>query len=189
MRTKLILISVLASLALAPLCHAADAVPEPASQSSTNAPSLLSGPAVDAFEFITTAGVSNWFAVPFATYDCTAHGFGGGVAIGYKLSDFVAPVLRFDYINSGIYSAQADMQLQVPVRILGKIEVVPFTFAGIAAPVSGAGDENWSVVGVVGVGTAVRLHRHWDLVADWEHWTGGPFDSNNQIRFGVLYKF
>lgn len=154
----------------------------------TNAP-VIGGPAAEAWKFITTEGVTNWFVVPFTTFDTTAKDFGGGVAVGYSVSRFVAPVIRFDYIGGGAYSAQADMQLQIPVKLFGKLEVIPFGFAGVATCIAGAGGHNGDAVGVVDIGGAVKLSSKFDFVADYELWTGGQFKGNNQIRVGLLYKF
>lgn len=168
---------------------AALAIPVRAQTTNVSTNSVISGPAADAWAFITTQGITNWFVVPFATYDTTAKDFGGGLALGYKLSDYVAPVMRFDYIHGGAYSAQADMQLQLPVTLFNKVTLVPFGFAGVATCFAGAGSGNGEAVGVLGAGGALKLSSKWDVVADYEVWSGGPFHSNNQIRFGVLFKF
>lgn len=154
----------------------------------TNAP-VISGPAADAWAFITTQGATNWMVAPFGIYSTTSKEWGGGLALGYKLSDFVVPVMRLDYLASEIWMPSMNLQLQVPVTILGKVTVIPFTFAGVATTVSGGGSQNGSAVGMLGVGGAVRIASHWDLVGDYELWNGGPFHSDNQIRFGVLFKF
>lgn len=155
---------------------------------STNAP-IISGPAADAISFITTEGVTNWMIAPFGIYSTTSKEWGGGLGIGYKLSDFVVPVMRIDYLASQLWMPSMNLQLQVPVKIMGKVTVIPFTFAGVATTISGGGNDNGSAVGMLGVGGAIRIADHWDLVADYELWQGGPFSSDNQIRFGVLFKF
>jgi hypothetical protein len=163
-------------------------VPVAGSTPGTNAP-LVSGPAADAWSFITTAGVSNWMVAPFGIYSTTSKEWGGGLAVGYKLSEFVVPVLRLDYLAGDIWMPSANLQLQVPVTIMGKFTLIPFTFAGVATTIAGGGADNGTAVGMLGIGGAVRLSSHVDLVGDYELWNGGHFHADNQIRFGVLYKF
>lgn len=151
--------------------------------------SMISGPVADAFNFVTREGITNWWICPFATYSETGKDFGGGLAIGYNLSQFVAPVLRIDYLRGSCYSMQGDLQLQVPVKLFGKVEVVPFGFAGAATALSDAGGHEGELIGVFGVGAAVRLSKHFDVAFDWEMWSGGQFDADHQWRFGLLYKF
>lgn len=158
-------------------------------QTNTNSTSIISGPAADAWNFITTEGVTNWMVAPFGIYSTTSKEAGGGLALGYKLSDFVVPILRIDYIGKEFWMPSANLQLQMPVTILGKVTVVPFTFAGVATTISGGGDQNGAAVGMLGIGGALRLSSKFDLVGDYEIWNGGPFKTDSQIRFGVLYKF
>lgn len=175
---KLILATVLALLTFAS-----------SAQTNTNNAPVISGPAADAWAFITTAGVTNWMIAPYAIYSTTSKEFGGGLGVGYRLSDFVVPTLRVDYLNKEIWMPSANLQLQVPVTILGKVTVIPFTFAGVATTVSGGGTDNGAAVGMLGVGGAIRLSTHFDVIGDYELWNGGPFRSDNQIRFGFVWKF
>lgn len=160
-----------------------------AADTPTNSPPIISGPAADAISFITTEGVTNWMIAPFGIYSTTSKEWGGGLGIGYKLSDFVVPVMRIDYLASQLWMPSMNLQLQVPVHIMGKVTVIPFTFAGVATTVSGGGSENGTAVGMLGIGGAIRIASHWDLVGDYEIWNGGPFSQDNQIRFGVVFKF
>ena len=75
------------------------------------------------------------------------------------------------------------------MKLFNKIEVIPFAFGGAATALSDASGHEGELVGVFGIGGAAKLSRHFDLVMDWEMWTGGPFKSDHQWRFGVLYKF
>ena len=108
--------------------------------------------------------------------------FGAGVALVYNVTPVVATVARLDYYDGSIWMPSGSLQLQLPVKF-GSVELVPFAFSGIATPVSG---KSPSAVGIFGIGAAVRISKRWDIVADYERWTG--FDQD-QIRFGALYKF
>jgi hypothetical protein len=156
-----------------------------AQELNTNtAPASLSGPAMDAIRFLSSSS-TNWMA---ATYGiATSEGqYGGGVAAAFRLSDYVAPTLRLDYLDGRVWMPSADLQLQAPLTLFGKLTLVPFAFTGIATPIAGRGADNGTVVGMFGAGGAVRLSSHLDLVADVEKWTGF---KGQQYRFGILYRF
>lgn len=155
-------------------------------QTETNTPpGVISGPGAEVLSFLGTA--SNLMVVPFGTYSTDNGGkFGGGIALAYKASDFVCPMLRFDYLDKQITMPSAALQLQLPVTIAGKITVIPFAFSGVATPISGKGNDNGAVSGMFGAGAAVRISSRFDLVGDIEKWTGF---KGQQYRFGVLYKF
>lgn len=155
---------------------------------STNAP-VISGPVQDAWDFVTTAGVSNWVVGTYGIYSETSKTWGGGVGVGYKLSDFVVPIFRMDMIGPDVYLPSGNLQLQVPVTLFGKLTAVPFGFGGVATTVAGGGNENGAVVGILGIGMAVRITKNIDLLGDWEIWEGGKFHQDNQIRFGAAWKF
>lgn len=154
-------------------------------QTSTNAP------APTLWDLATTG--SNYWAAPFMTYSVKDHSTGGGVALGYRATEFVNPLFRVDYFNHQLYTVSIDAQLQVPQTLLGKIPVVPFGLAGVETPLSGSA----STDAMVGIGAAVRLDflgtssfwQHADIVADYEQHFGLPEVQKRQIRFGFLYKF
>lgn len=153
---------------------------------STNDPTnpFLSGPVTKAIEFLSTG--SNWMAVAYGTTSDKFDKFGGGVALAYKASDFLAPTLRLDYYDGRIWMPSASLQLQAPLTLFGKVTLIPFAISGIATPISGKGSDNGTAVGIFGAGLAARLTTHFDLIADAEKWTGF---NGYQIRFGALYKF
>lgn len=167
----------------------------------TNGPvPTISGPLTDVFKFLGKG--SNWIVAPYgiiadSNAGSTKRDFGAGIALGYRLNDYVVPTLRLDWLKSQLWMPSADLQLQAPVTLFGKVTVVPFGFTGIATPVSGQGANNGSVVGLFGAGAALRLDflgsgafwKHTDVVADYELWTGGGFDNSKQVRFGLAYKF
>jgi len=114
--------------------------------------------------------------------------FGGGVALAYRLSDMIVPTVRLDYYDRELWMPSADLQLQAPITLFGKFTMIPFAFAGVAEALGGrsGGVSSGSVVGMFGVGAAVRLNSKWDALMDFERWTGF---SKDQVRLGVLYKW
>lgn len=157
---------------------------------------LITGPATQVIDFLTQG--SNYMIAPYGIIT-TDGKVGAGIGIGYKVSDFVVPTLRIDALTdqpvsghqSGpqgvtVWMPSASLQLQAPLTIMGKVTVIPFAFAGIATPVAGKGANNGTPVGIFGAGMAERLGTHWDLIQDFEVWSGF---SGNQIRLGVVYKF
>lgn len=140
---------------------------------------------------------SNLVVATYGIADTTTKEFGGGIGIGAKVNEFTVPTLRFDYINGGVWVPSANLQLQVPINIAVKngvpsARLTPFTFAGIATSFNNwQNGDNGSPVGMFGIGGALafpRLNDRVGLIADYERWTGGPF-NDNQIRFGLFYKF
>lgn len=141
-----------------------------------------------------TAG-SNYFAVPFATYSIGDHSFGGGVAIGYKITDVVAPMVRFEEFAKDWWNVSAQATLQPPRQLFGKFPVIPFAVAGVGTPMSG--DESGKLISIVGGGLVFNLDffgdawllKHSWLAADYEYWAGMPDRQTDQIRFGFGLSF
>lgn len=165
----------------------------PAGAQVTNQPpitNILSGPIVDAIDFVGQG--SNWFAVPFGMVSTDNKQWGGGLALGYKLSDFVVPLMRIQGIEDvdkhsfNIWMPSLTVQLQAPIVLFGKVTAIPLLYGGAGIPISGAGSINGDPVGILGAGLALKLSKKWDLVGTYEHWTN--FKAN-QILFGPLYKF
>lgn len=142
------------------------------------------GPAMDALRFLGTG--SNWMIAPYGIYGPSSHAYGAGVCALYKVSDFIAPGIRLDYFNGSVVMPSGQFQLQAPLTLMGKLTVVPFVFSGIATPLAGKGKDNGSPIGMFGVGAAVRVSSHFDIVLDVEKWTNF---QGNQYRLGFLYKF
>jgi hypothetical protein len=152
-------------------------------QTDTNNP-FTSGPLVTGLTWLGSA--SNIMGIAYGTMNDKADKFGGGVALAYKVSDFLAPTLRLDYWDGKVWMPSASLQLQSPITIGGKLTVIPFALSGIATPIAGKGTDNGTAVGIFGAGLAVRVSAKFDLIADCEKWTS--FDGL-QYRFGALYKF
>lgn len=145
------------------------------------------------WDFLTQG--SNYVFATYGIYNATSESFGGGIGAGYKLSEFVVPTLRLDYINHRFYVPSGSLQLQVPVTVLGKVRVTPFAFSGIATLLNAGSGDNGNVIGIFGLGGSISLvkgHDKWYvpdyLLFDYEKWTGGGF-NDDQYRFGVGFRF
>lgn len=169
------ILPLLAALALALPIHA---------QTLTNLPTFLDGPGGKVWDFLTAS--SNIMIAPYGIISTDGKKFGGGIGAGFRVSEFVVPTLRLDYYDGRVWMPSASLQLQLPVTLAGKLTAIPFAFGGLATPLSGKGNDNGSAVGIVGVGLAVRIGTHWDIIGDLERWTGFAKD---QVRLGVVYKF
>jgi hypothetical protein len=152
-------------------------------------------PASTLWDFLTTG--SNYWAVPYGTYSVSGHGVGGGLALGYKATEILNPVVRLDYFGGQFWMPSLTAQLQPPRTFMGKIPVIPFAIAGAATPISGNGAGNGTFVTILGAGVAVKTDilgsgwfwTHSDIVVDYEKWLGLPQQDQNQIRVGWLIKF
>jgi hypothetical protein len=111
---------------------------------------------------------------------------GGGIALGYFVSQYFVPGMRVEYLNKAFYQASFTSQLEIPIVLAGKFTVVPFAIGGAAVPFGGSANDPGSVQGIAGAGLAVRISSKWDLLADIEKWSATP---GQQYRFGVGYKF
>lgn len=173
-----------AILATCVLCITA--IADDASATTATQTNVISGPGVELLRFLTTEGATNWMIASYGIYDAGQKEAGAGMGFGYKVSEYVVPTMRVDWLADKVWMPSASMQLQAPVRLLGKLDLVPFAFAGIATPISGRGDDNGEVTGIFGIGGAMRITRHWDVIGDYEKWSGF---KGSQYRFGLLYKF
>lgn len=147
----------------------------------------LGEPADKIIQFLSVG--SNWMVAPYGIIGHDAEGnstAGGGIGAFYKLNEYAATGLRLDYLDGSLWMPSANFQLQLPLKLAGKIEVIPFAITGIASPLSGKGADNGSAVGIFGAGLAARISKHWDIVYDIEKWTSF---QGAQHRFGALYKF
>lgn len=135
---------------------------------------------------------SNWIAATYGIYDTTSKEFGGGVGVGYKISEYVVTVVRLDFIADRVFVPSGSLQLQLPINI-GRFKLTPFGFSAIATSLN-SDLSSGEPVGIFGAGGALTFNTdsQWyvpkGLIADFEHWTGGGF-NDDQIRFGVLFKF
>jgi hypothetical protein len=110
------------------------------------------------------------------------------------VNDFVVPTVRLDYLDGELWMPSASLQLQAPVKLFGRMTLIPFGFGGIATPITGKGSDNGTAVGIYGIGGAIRLDflggntSRWkplDIIFDCEKWTGFP---SQQYRLGFVWK-
>lgn len=166
---------------IAPDNCATDLPPAPA---LTNA-FTLGEPADRVLQFLGNS--TNWMVAAYGIMGHNSEGdraMGAGIGAFYGLNEFTGAGLRLDYLDGELWMPSGNFQLQVPIK-LGKYDLVPFMFGGMATPMKGKGvDDN--VVGIFGAGLALRITDRLDIVYDMEKWTGFP---ENQHRFGLLWKF
>lgn len=157
-------------------------------QVDTNTPPGLTNSVPGALEGVFTflGSGSNWMVAPYGLYDTGAKKPGGGVGLFYAITPNVVTGMRLDYVDGSLFMPSGNLQLQVPINFSPTVALVPFTFAGIAAPIGSGGISSDAPIGIFGIGGALRITKKVDLVGDYEKWTGFP---GSQIRFGFLYKF
>ena len=136
--------------------------------------------------FLSNTG-TNWLVAPYAILvDDDINEYGAGVGVFYKMSDFALTGMRLDYVDNELTMPSMNVQLQLPIKAFGKVTVTPFVVSGIATPLSGRGEDNGEVVGIIGSGLAVGITKNLGVVYDLEKWT--TFDGT-QHRFGFYWKF
>jgi hypothetical protein len=132
-------------------------------------------------DFLSNA-TTNIIIVPYGIASTDFKKFGGGVAIGYELSQNVVPFLRIENYNGDFFMPSGTVQLQVPFRF-GGFTIVPLAYTGVAVPLDNS-HVNDPVVGIVGTGAAIRLGAKLDLLASYEVRTS----TGNQICLGIGWK-
>lgn len=142
------------------------------------------------------ASASNIVVAAAAEYSPETSTYGASLALVYNITPVVGTMLRFDYLpgrvdgSSDFSMVSANMQLQLPMTILGKVQWTWFGLSGIATPLGGAGGDNGTVQGVFGAGADIKipsLSSHWLMAFDVEKWTALP---GLQYRFAPLvWKF
>jgi hypothetical protein len=181
------LMSVITAVALALPLMAQTNVPP---VTDTNLPPAVS--VVGQLETFLAGAGTNLMLVPYGIYSSGDKSAGGGIALAYKLNDYVVPAFRIDYLHKEFYQGSVTAQFQLPIHTASWLTLFPFGIAGASVPFSGAGGDNGTVQGVAGLGLAVRINgtgwiaQHLDLIGDWEKWSAIKGD---QYRFGLVIKF
>lgn len=158
------------------------------SQNSNGVPSWVDSPIT---KFLSDG--TNWHVASYGIYDTDTHEVGLGIGAGYKVSDYVVPTLRLDYIRGDVYVPSGNLQLQVPILFFdGKVKVTPFVTTGVATTLN-SGRNDGNAIGIFGTGGYVMFNHNKSayvpkgVIADVERWTGGGFDTT-QVRFGLIWK-
>lgn len=131
-------------------------------------------------EFLSNA-TSNIIVVPYGIASTDFKKFGGGVALGYELSQNVVPFIRIENYNGDFFMPSGTIQLQAPIKF-GSFVLVPLVYTGVAVPLGSHSTD--PVVGIVGTGGAIRLGTKFDLIAAYEMRTS----TGNQICLGLGWK-
>lgn len=186
---KFISIAVIIALSFTLLGQTNEPPPVPPSpfMVDTNAPAFtnLLGPHVgQVVNFFSQTG-TNWSVAPFVTYISDEKDIGGGIAALYSISDYAGAFLRIDYFDDQVFMPSGNFQLQLPITLAGKFQVVPFAFTGAASSLN-TGESDGELIGLLGTGLGLRVTDRVGVVYDVEHWTSHP---GLQHRFGVLFRF
>lgn len=165
--------------------------PKVTAQETTNSiPDLMPQPVTKVIEFLTTPS-TNWFGAAYGIINTKNHDVGFGVAAFYKVNDYVGAFLRLDELGGTLYMPSGNFQLQLPLSVMGKFEVIPFLTTGVAMPL-GRSEDGGAVAGIFGSGFAFRLPADtaWyipkDILFDVEKWTNV---QGLQLRGGVAWRF
>lgn len=137
-------------------------------------------------DFLGSAG-TNLAVSAYGLYDLTTKTAGFGLAGDYSVSPYIGAALRLDYLKGSIYMPQGTVSLRLPLQ-MGKVVVVPFTFAGVGTALGGKGGENGGVVYVGSLGASVHITKNFSILTGYERWTGGGF-NDNVVAIGGRWKF
>ncbi len=138
---------------------------------------------------------SNAFVASYAIADVSKKDFGAGIALGYKLTDYLATVMRWDYIEQRLWKPSISLQLQTTFKLFGgTIDATPLIYDGIATPLTGKG--SFSPINIAGVGLAVGFPKSWHksflvphgAFGTIEHWSGSG-ENSTQFRIGSYWNF
>jgi len=186
-------LSLLAGLLALSLCFGSTANAQTNTvTASTNAPASfwngleISGQAVLNLFKADPAAVTqtNWFVVPYGSYEVETKTFGYGMAIVHPLGTYALIGARIENTDGSITAESVNLTLQMPETIYG-VTVIPFG-------VSGTGLESSSLAGYVGGGVSVGIGS-WQLtpqlnltlaaMVDYEHWVNVP--SATHVNVGL----
>lgn len=139
----------------------------------------------DAIKFVGTG--TNWSFFAGALIPTDKDLKPGGTVIGYcSISEYAGAAMAFDVVNKDITTTSASVQLQVPIQMGQSLRLVPYGYTGIGMPLSGLGDGNGDVIGIIGAGVAFCYKEHFRAFAGSEFRSGfaGEF-----IRAGIGWHF
>lgn len=167
-----------------------DIITAPAQLLTNSASEVIPAPVNQVVNFLTTPS-TNWYGATYGIYNTETGDVGVGVAAFYKVNDFVGAFLGLDELGGQLYMPSGNFQLQLPVKLFNRFDLIPFARTGIAIPL-GRGNSDPNVAGILGAGWAVRLpeHQAWylpnDIIVDIEKWTNV---KGLQVRGGLVFKF
>lgn len=127
--------------------------------------------------------------------------YGGGLGLYYPINDFVYAGVRADWVNGGFWMPSGSAGLQLPLKLASWFKITPFTYAGVAVPLSGAKfldvtvpgkviDNNGEPTAILGYGIAFQVYepkdKRWNisLAIDNEVWSGF---KGEQHRYALMW--
>lgn len=151
---------------------------------TNTSPPTLEGPGIIALNFLSQG--TNWSVAPYGLYD--THTKKGGVGVGafYHVTDIFSAGMGLDYINDEIWMPSGNLQLGLPITIMGKVKLTPLAYTGLSTSISGRGDRNGDAVGIFGAGGAFTVWKDLSLGIAWEK--RSTFEGE-LLRFGASWKF
>ena len=146
---------------------------------------------------IVNAAPTNFVVAPYATYAPDAPTkVGGGVLALWNFNEYVGAGMGLDYLGQ-FWMPSASVQLRLPVKPLAfmgwtNFTATPFTLAGIATPLGGAGSDNRNVASILGAGASADVCKlfqgHLAVGGALVKWTGAGDYSGNHYQIFVAYR-
>ena len=155
-----------------------------AAVNTNTTPPTLEGPGIIALNFLTQG--TNWSIAPYGLYDTHTKMGGAGLAALYSVTEVFSAGMGLDYINDEIWMPSGNVQLGLPMTIMGKVKVTPLAYTGLSTSISGRGDRNGDAVGIFGAGMGAGVYKHLSVFAAWEK--RSTFEGE-LVRFGLSWKF
>ncbi len=151
--------------------------------SQTNAPAVSpSNTWLDAFAH------SNMVYLPYGVYSTTTHSFGGGIGIGYHVTDAgpvqIVPLSRFEAYHGSGWAISGGLQLQVPFQVTKGVWLTPYTSTGVMLPMNTGTTADDNGIALLGAGVSLHLDRiqRLSLLLGYEHLYN---ISDNRLLLGV----
>lgn len=110
---------------------------------------------------------SNYVIAPYATISVSGDSpekFGGGIFVGYRVTDFAYAGVGLDWLGqltmpSGNIQLKADVKPFAWLGFATNFVVRPFVIGGLATPIGGAADNNWSLATIAGGGASIPVAK------------------------------
>lgn len=151
---------------------------------TNTSPPTLEGPGIIALNFLSQG--TNWSVAPYGLYDTHTKKGGAGIAALYHVTPVLAAGMGLDYINHEIWMPSGDVQIGLPITIMGKVKLTPLAYTGLSTSISGRGGHNGDAVGIFGAGMAGTVYKNLSVFSAWEK--RSTFEGE-LIRFGISWKF
>jgi hypothetical protein len=127
--------------------------------------------------------------------------YGGGIGLFYPFNEMIYAGVRVDWVNGGFWMPSGSVGVQLPIKLTSWFKLTPFTYGGLAVPLSGAKildltvpghirDNNGQATAILGYGLALQIYEpashKWNLsvAVDNETWSGF---AGEQHRYALLF--